>query len=439
MEGMIQYRKKIIVFKEEIKLFHIFLTKGGGFILGPIEKLLGGVLNYIYIFLTYFGIENVGLSIIFFTLLVKTIMIPLTIKQQKASKVSSAMNPEIMAIQNKYKGKNDEKSRQKMQMEIQAVYEKYGTNQLAGCLPNLITLPIMMGLYRVIYKIPAYIEPIKQVYEGIADKLKNIDGSAATLVSYGEKVGVKVSDFNEFKDGGILTIDHAIDILMKFKTEQWDLLAADFSNIGSQITEGATEILRINSIPGGLNLLESPVKGLGDLFPGILIPVFAVLLQLLQTKLMVLPNTGDKENPAAASMGAMNKIFPLMSGIFCLILPTGVGLYIVSNTGFTVLQQFFINKYMNKIEVEDLIKKNQMKKKKKPNSRANYANIEDQRTISDIASKSTKSINTYSNQSSQKREIEEKEVDNSKSSYSTGNISDYANILKNRSNEKEDK
>src|SRR5699024_6346668 len=115
----------------------------------------------------------------------------------------------------------------KMQMETQAVYEKYGTNQLAGCLPNLITLPIMMGLYRVIYKIPAYIEPIKGVYEGIADKLEVIKdaGSAATLVDYAEKVGVKVSDFNEFKDGGILTINHAIDILMKFKTEHWDQLA----------------------------------------------------------------------------------------------------------------------------------------------------------------------------------------------------------------------
>lgn len=431
-------------------MFHIFLTKGGGFILGPIEKLLGWVLNYIYIFLTNFGIENVGLSIILFTLLVKTLMIPLTIKQQKSSKVSSAMNPEIMAIQNKYKGKNDEKSRQKMQMETQAVYEKYGTNQLAGCLPNLITLPIMMGLYRVIYKIPAYIEPIKGVYEGIADKLEVIKdaGSAATLVDYAEKVGVKVSDFNEFKDGGILTINHAIDILMKFKTEHWDQLALDFSNIGSQITEGASEILRVNTIPGGLNLLESPVSGIGNLFPGILIPILAVLLQSLQTKLMIAPNTGDDDNPTASSMKAMNKVFPLMSGVFCLILPTGVGLYIISNAGFTVIQQVFINRYMKTVEVEDLIEKNQMKNKKKPKKKIDFNNIEDSRTISDIAKKSTKSINSYSNQSSQKYEKQKLEDDNGKSSVNKANknsddasynISDYANILKNRSNDREDK
>lgn len=428
---------------------HIFLTKGGG-ILGPIEKLLGWILNYIYIFLTNFGIENIGLSIIIFTFLVKTLMIPLTIKQQKSSKVSSAMNPEIAAIQNKYKGKKDEKSMKKMQMETQAVYDKYGTNQLAGCLPNLITLPIMMGLYRVIYKIPAYIEPIKKVYEGIADKLKvgkNPD-SASILVDFGEKLGVKVSDFNEFKDGGILTTDHAIDILMKFKTENWDQLADEFSIIGSQIRDGATEILRINSIPGGLNLLESPVSGIENLFPGILIPVFAVIFQYIHSKLMIVPNTGDNENAAASSMKTMNKVFPLMSGVFCFILPTGIGLYIVSNTGFTLIQQVLINKYMNKVEIEDLIEDNQKKKKNKSKKKMDYANIEDSQSISDIARQSTKSVNPYSKQSSQKKEKQEFEDNKSKSSVNNENrnndstsynISDYANIIKNRSNKKEDK
>lgn len=430
-------------------MFHIFLTKGGGF-LGPVEKLLGWILNYIYIFLTYFGIENIGLSIIIFTFLVKTLMIPLTIKQQKSAKVSTAMNPEIMAIQKKYKDKKDEKSMQKMQMETQAIYDKYGTNQLAGCLPTLITLPIMMGLYRVIYKIPAYIEPIKNAYESIAEKLqvgKNAS-SASILVEYGEKLGVKISEFNEFKDAGILTTNHAIDILMKFKTEHWNQLALDFSNLGSQITGGAAEILRINSIPGGLNLLESPVSGFDNLFPGILIPILAVVFQLVQSKLMVAPSTEDDENAAASSMKTMNKIFPLMSGVFCLILPTGVGLYIVSNTGFTVIQQLFINKYMGKIEIEDLIEDNQKKKKNKPNKKISYADVEKYQSISDIARKSTKSINPDSEQVSQNKEKQKFEDDKSKSSVSKANknndntsynISDYANIIKNRSSEKEDK
>ena len=127
------------------------------------EKVFGEILNLIYIFLSKFGIENVGLTIIFFTMIVKTLMLPLTIRQQRFSKLSSVMNPEIVAIQNKYKDKKDEVSMQKQQMELQAVYDKYGSNPTAGCLPMLITLPIMLDYIGFLN--PAYIKPIKQWYQ----------------------------------------------------------------------------------------------------------------------------------------------------------------------------------------------------------------------------------------------------------------------------------
>ena len=81
-------------------------------------------------------------------------MTPLTIKQQKFSKMSNIMNPELTEIQEKYKNKkNDEKAMRMMQMEQAAVYEKYGTNPAAGCLPLLIMFPLMFALYRIIYAI----------------------------------------------------------------------------------------------------------------------------------------------------------------------------------------------------------------------------------------------------------------------------------------------
>ena len=158
-------------------MFNLFLTQGGGF-LGIFEKPIGWIINWIYEFLSSFGIESVALSIIFLTLIVKTLMLPLTIRQQKFTKLSSVMNPEIMEVQSKYKDKKDEVSMQKQQNELQAVYDKYGTNPSSGCLPMLITLPIMMGLYRVIYKIPAYIQPIKDLYLNIATSLKPEIGRA---------------------------------------------------------------------------------------------------------------------------------------------------------------------------------------------------------------------------------------------------------------------
>ena len=101
----------------------LFLTKTGG-ILGPFAVVLGWIINYIYKFLELIGIPNIGLVIILFTLIVNLILLPMTIKQQKYTKLSAVMNPEIQKIQAKYKGKKDEVSMRRMQAETQAVYQK---------------------------------------------------------------------------------------------------------------------------------------------------------------------------------------------------------------------------------------------------------------------------------------------------------------------------
>jgi YidC/Oxa1 family membrane protein insertase len=88
-------------------------------------------------------------------------MFPLTLKQQKTSRITSIINPEIQKIQAKYKGKKDNDSMQKMQMETQAIYDKYGVSPFGGCLPLLITFPILFALYRIIYAIPKYVPALK--------------------------------------------------------------------------------------------------------------------------------------------------------------------------------------------------------------------------------------------------------------------------------------
>lgn len=109
---------------------------------------------------------------ILFTFLVNGLMMPMQIKQQKFSKMSMIMNPEIQAIQKKYKNKKDQASQQKMSLETQAVYQKYGVSPASGCLPMLITFPILFALYRVIYNIPAYVPQVYDVYSGIAQQIK---------------------------------------------------------------------------------------------------------------------------------------------------------------------------------------------------------------------------------------------------------------------------
>ena len=145
----------------------LFLTKTGG-ILKPFAIVLGWIINYIYVALEKIGIPNIGLAIILFTLIVNLILLPMTIKQQKFTKLSAIMNPEIQKIQAKYKDKKDEVSVRRMQAETQAVYQKYGTSATGGCLYMVIQMPILFALYRVIYNIPAYVDSVYALYESIA-------------------------------------------------------------------------------------------------------------------------------------------------------------------------------------------------------------------------------------------------------------------------------
>ena len=128
----------------------ILLTQDSGKILGPISKLLGVLMNGIFLLLDAIGIPNTGLSIILFTFVIYLLMTPLTIKQQKFSKLQSKMNPEIQAIQAKYKNKKDNDSMMAMNMETKAVYAKYGVSPSGSCVQLIIQMPILFALYRVI-------------------------------------------------------------------------------------------------------------------------------------------------------------------------------------------------------------------------------------------------------------------------------------------------
>ena len=123
----------------------IVLTQYSGAILGPIAKLLGIVMNGIYVLLSKVGIENIGLSIIVLTIVIYTCMIPLTIKQQKFSIMQRKMQPELQAIQKKYQGKKDQETQLKMSEETQALYDKYGVSMTGSCVQLLIQFPILMA------------------------------------------------------------------------------------------------------------------------------------------------------------------------------------------------------------------------------------------------------------------------------------------------------
>lgn len=157
----------------------IFLTSCTNFFLIRwIANILGFIMNLFYIVIDKFGIGKISICIIVFTIIVKLVMLPINIKQQKTMKLNSVIMPEIQAIQKKYANKKDNDSMMKQQAELNAVYQKYGTSPTGGCLPMLIQFPILLALYAVMACLPNYINEIQDMYnDGVVSYVIGTDKS----------------------------------------------------------------------------------------------------------------------------------------------------------------------------------------------------------------------------------------------------------------------
>lgn len=350
----------------------LVLTKTSGF-LGPIAELLGLIMEGLFRFTSTFGVLNIGLCIILFTLVTKLLMFPLTIKQQKSSKLMSVMQPEIQAIQKKYKGKQDQESMMKMNVETKAVYEKYGTSMTGGCLPMLIQLPIMFALYRVMYNIPAYVMTVRHYFDLIIEKLPSGFASSEVFTGLAETHKLAGMDYSN--------MDKVVDLLYKLTDRQWGEMMAAFPDIAAVVTQtGENAIESINKMQQffGMNIAYTPMNVIMDFFKdgsdisvialigAVLIPVLSGLTQWYSTKLMTStqPQQAD-DAPGGNMMKTMSTTMPLMSVVFCFSFPVGIGIYWVASSVFQVIQQVGVNAYLNKIDIDDLIKKNVEKANKK--------------------------------------------------------------------------
>lgn len=407
----------------------VILTTYQGAILGPIARLLGIILETLYRVLSHVGIENTGICIIIFTFLVNALMLPMQIKQQKFSKMSAIMNPELMAIQKKYKGKTDQASQQKMSLETQAVYQKYGVSPASGCLPMLITFPILLALYRVIYNIPAYVQPVYDIYVALADKLQ---AAGATVEQLSKMVSTQTYVINDAvraaKESDSLT--YFIDVLGQFNTTAWASLADKYPQLQSIISEVTNKANHINSFLG-LNIANTPKL----LSVSVLIPIISVITQIASMKISMAGASSDMDdNPAAASMKMMNNVMPIMSGIMCFMFPIGVGLYWIAGNIFRIFQSLGINLYFSKMDMEAEMAKNVEKNNKKLEKLGIDPN-----TMKDIASQRTSNINVNKNSNGKmadkvnaansKNSVNYKRKNNGK--YKEGSIAAYANMLSN--------
>lgn len=356
---------------------NILLTQYQGMFIGPIAKILGYLMEGIFYVLNMIGIQNSGLSIILFTVVIYLFMMPLTIKQQKFSKLQTKMSPEIQAIQAKYKNKKDNDSMMAMNQETQAVYAKYGVSASGSCIQLAIQMPILLSLYRVIYAIPAYVASVKEVFFPFVDKLIAQSGSAEFIQNFSNANMFSKQFENENFLAGVTTYvqNTYIDVLNRASTADWLSLKTQYPSLSADIDTTLSTLERYNNFLG-LNIANSPSFIIKDAFSNgaylmvagaIMIPVLAAATQWINTKLMpAQAKSGNEQaDQMAAQMKMMNTMMPIMSAVFCFTLPAGMGIYWIAGAVIRSIQQVVINKHIDKMDFDYIIEKNKDKAAKK--------------------------------------------------------------------------
>ena len=342
----------------------ILATKSGTPIIGQIAVVMGWIMNAIYKVLEAVGIQNLGLCIIIFSILIYLCMTPLQIKQQKFSKLSAIMQPEIQKIQKKYQGKKDQDSMMKMQEETQAVYQKYGVSATGSCVQLAIQMPILFALYQVIQNIPAYVGSVYNVFNGVCTKILAVDGFTDIINNFiTDNKMTRVRQVTE-------NADSIVDFLYALSPSQWESLQniSQFSGFSDQISKTASEIQKMQTF-GVLNIADQPLSYIktGSLIliiAALAIPLLSWATQMLNLKLMpqaATQNGNNDNNAMASSMKTMNTVMPLMSAFFCFTFPVGLGIYLIASSVVRSIQQLLINRHLNKMNIDDLVNENMKK------------------------------------------------------------------------------
>ena len=353
-------------------MIEIILTQYPGKIIGPIARLIGTIMNGLYMFLNnVFGIQNIALCIILFTIIIYLLMTPLTYKQQKFSRLTQEMQPEINAI--RYKNKKDQASMQKMNEETQLVYEKYGVSTMGSCVQLLINFPIFIAMYQVVRNVPAYVSSVKDVFIPLVDKIVNVDGFQKVMETVIKDSGTAGVSLNF--DTATTTSNSIIDVLYALPSHGWDVLRDNFSGLTDVISSTEATVSHLNNL-FTINIANSPMNLISSgwkskdfvlIIGALLVPLISYLTQVLNIKLMSTnTNNSANENDAMArQMKTMNTMMPLFSLIMVFSVPVGAGIYWIAGSVIRSIQQVVLNHHMKNLDLEVIIEKNKEKAKKK--------------------------------------------------------------------------
>jgi len=264
-----------------------------------------------------------ALAIIVFTIVIRTILAPLFIRQIRSQKEMQRMQPLIREVQRKHKG-----NRQKVSEETMALYKEHGVNPAAGCLPVVLQLPILFALYQALIRASGVIQGFT-VNDGNRAAFQALEGE--NLIRAGERA-------NEYL------------VATSATTAQCNLpefsQLPQFLPLNCQLIDPLKLSEPVNTTIGwllGLNLAEIDNVFAIPLFGGFalsMLAVIAAILQFVQVK-MTSPRP-NPEDPTTGMTATMTYTFPLLTIVWGGIFPSGLILYWIVYTAYLVIQQFLI-------------------------------------------------------------------------------------------------
>ncbi|MDF2523057.1 MAG: hypothetical protein K0R31_698 [Clostridiales bacterium] len=276
----------------------------------PIARVMGTILNFIYT-----NIGNYGIAIIIFTIIIKLILLPLTIKQYRSTAKMQEVQPQIQEIQKRYK--ND---KEKLNQEMMRIYQENKVNPAGGCLPLLVQMPILFSLYYVIS------QPLKFMVGKTADQISQLVAKIPA-------------------DAAKIAGNSDISIINYFSQHKDELV-----NLGGLLKP--QELLNMNFL--GLNLGLQPTfsynSTLGIQYFGLLlIPILAAVTTFISVKYTTPQQAQGTGNDMSASMTkSMSTMMPLMTAFFAFSVPAGLGLYWIASNIIQIFQQMYLNKFVLK-------------------------------------------------------------------------------------------
>jgi len=318
----------------------------------PVGWLLGFIMFYINKVT-----NNYGLTLLVFSILVKVLMIPLGIQQQKGLITSARMQPKMKALQKAY-GNN----KQRYSEELQKLYNEEGFSPMSSCLPMLIQFPILFGMLDVIYS------PIKHIVRLPADVISKAVEIATGVLG----------------EGGMNAYSKEISVLSAVKANS----APFIEGIGAEATAALTDF---DFTMFGLSLGETPTlrpdgKPFGLYFVLLLIPILSGLTSLAMS--LITKKASPSSDATANSMNtSMLIMMPMMSVWISFMVPAGVGIYWLISNILSTIQSLILNKVMNPAEaaakakaeeetLRELERAERIEKKKKAKEQGNSENSE---------------------------------------------------------------